>query len=94
MWRGWRRTRPKPRSTRSNIIHVARARDEQLLMLLHLREVDGLTFGQISMKMGITRDAALGAYRRIALAYDDWCECDKPENKDGGMPPLWWKGTT
>jgi hypothetical protein len=68
-----------------------RQRDEQLVMLMHLRENDGLTFGQIAPKLGMTRDAALGAYRRLRFAYESWCECDKPENKDGGMPPLWWR---
>lgn len=87
MWR----SRWKPKVTRAATSTVRREQDELHLMVLHLRENEGMTFGQIAIALRMSRNAALGAYRRITLAYDSWCECDKPENKDGGMGPLWWR---
>lgn len=83
-WRGTQR-RKTPTNT------AERQRDEQLAMVMHLRENDGLTFGQIAPRVNMTRDACIGAYHRLRNSYETWCECDKPENKDGGMPPLWWR---
>lgn len=68
-----------------------RERDELLLMLMHLRENKGLTFGQIEKILPISRNAASAAHRRISISYEFRCECVQRENKDGGMQPLWWK---
>lgn len=70
---------------------VARKQDELHLMILHLCENEGWSFGQVAKHLGLTRSAVSGVHRRVRVAYEFWCECDKPENKDGGMEPLWWK---
>jgi hypothetical protein len=59
-----------------------RRRDEVLVMVLHLREDEGMPFSRVALHVGLTRNAAIGAYRRLRLAYDGRCECVKPENKD------------
>jgi hypothetical protein len=83
-WKGTPRRKTPPNT-------AERARDEQLVMIMHLRENMGLTFGQIAPRVNMTRDACIGAYHRLRLAYDPWCDCENPENQDGGMPPLWWR---
>lgn len=83
-WRSTPRGRPKPN-------RAERARDEQLATVMHLRENEDLPFSKIALQVGMTRNACIGAYHRLRRSYETWCECDKPENQDSGMPPLWWR---
>ncbi|MCJ8139588.1 hypothetical protein [Falsirhodobacter halotolerans] len=65
--------------------------DTQILHALHLRDHEGLTFSKIGEALGVSRASISGAFRRVdreQLA----CRCVKAQNKDGGMPALWWAG--
>lgn len=84
------RRRPIPRRKPATKA-TDRQRDEQLAMVMHLRENEGMTFGQMAPHVHMTRHACIGAYHRLRDAYEASCECTKPENKDGGMEPLWWR---
>ncbi|MFQ6551886.1 GcrA family cell cycle regulator [Aestuariibius insulae] len=60
--------------------------DQRLLQLLHLRDVEGLTFAQIAERFGVSRSSVVGAYHRI-----DKVMRDVPADRhDGSMPPRWW----
>ena len=80
-----------------------RAEDERLLKVLSYIEQDGMTFSEAGNMVGISRTVARGQVQRVrehtrrheAKCADQGvpvCACKKPENRDGGMPPRWWKG--
>jgi len=71
--------------------------DRVLLTALHLRDCRGLSNAAIaaelaqSFGMSVSRVAVIGQLARIdraADAHDDIATA--PENRDGGMAPLWW----
>lgn len=65
--------------------------DEEILTILHLREVDGMKTPDIGRKYGKGRGAILGLIARVNAATDKIpCKCRKKANKDGGMKPRWW----
>jgi len=68
-----------------------RAKDERILMALHLVEVEGLTNAKAGEAVGMTKNALIGIRNRINnecnAIYD---LCRKPNHKDGGMPLMWW----
>ncbi len=81
---------------------TSRADDEGLLHLLDLRDECGLTFAEIAERAGRTRSSIAGAFKRfrdgdtkfVQQCADrglPYCACQKPENRDGGMPMRWWK---
>jgi len=69
----------------------SRARDELILTALHLIEVEGWTNEKAGSHIGMTKNAIIGVRNRInneCNAVQDFCR--EPENKNGGMPPMWW----
>lgn len=64
--------------------------DEMILSALHLRDQEGLSAEQIGGRFGASRSAVCGVFKRIADA-ELPCECERPENRDGGMPAGWWR---
>jgi len=68
-----------------------RADDGRILMALHLVDVDGLTNQKAGEAVGMTKNAVIGIRNRIKNECNAiYCACQKAENKDGGMPPMWW----
>ncbi len=69
---------------------ASRLDDEVALQILHLRDTTDLTAEHIGRRVGKTRSAVLGIVKRIRDEPIAPCECLRPENRDGGMPPRWW----
>lgn len=70
--------------------------DKDLLQWMHWRDHDKLSMQEIGDRVGRPRNSIIGGLNRVNLALriaDDEspCAATKPENKDGGMKPLWWK---
>jgi len=67
-----------------------RADDERVLHILHVLEVQGA--GVARARFGLTNSAVQGMRHRF-LRRDavGGCACDRPENRDGGMPADWWR---
>ncbi len=72
---------------------TTRADDERILSILRDLEVEGLSFSQAAAKRhGLSSGSIAGIKHRTVGAADKIaCSCLKPENKDGGMGPLWWR---
>lgn len=68
-----------------------REKDELQLKVLHLKLNTSHDARDIRKASGMTNGAIQGLMRRIRSAHAP-CECEKPENKDGGMPVCWWMG--
>lgn len=67
----------------------SRADDERLLNIIDLK-VKGLVSGpDIRRRYGLTNSALSGIMNRYRHS-DEPCACEKPENRDGGMPDRWW----
>ena len=63
--------------------------DAHLLAILEARAL-GATVDDIALRMGLTRSAVAGHIFRMAPGrVPDHCR--RPENRDGGMPPGWWR---
>ena len=70
----------------------SRQDDERILMALHLVHNEGMTMKAAGEAVGMTKNAVIGQSNRTR--YDHGiCRCDKPENRTGGMGPLWWKNS-
>jgi transposase len=68
--------------------------DEMVLEILHLVEGEGLTRRAAGARVGVSTNSVAGIVHRVRTAERDlgWeDEARKPENRDGGMPPRWWK---
>lgn len=73
------------------MIEHSREHDLRDLNILHMVENEGRTLNEAARLNGVSRSTAYGLRRRVRLACDKHpCACEKPENMDGGMPPLWW----
>lgn len=67
-----------------------RAADELLLAKLHA--VETCPTAQVRAEFGMSNSAVQGLKVRFRTeAKLAECLCEKPENKDGGMPDLWWQ---
>lgn len=64
--------------------------DKEVLTILHLKDNVGMTAEDIGKRYGTTRSGILGLIKRVRDA-EKPCQCVKPENKEGGMGPLWWQ---
>jgi len=68
-----------------------RADDERLLQMMHLHDVEGLSYGQIAERFVLSRSSVAGYIRRVKSEADlVTSECVAPENMDGGMGVRWW----
>ena len=60
--------------------------DEQILDILHLHEVEGLTASEIGPRFGKTKNAIFGMIFRIRTETD----ATDTGHGNGSMPPRWW----
>lgn len=59
--------------------------DAELLLVLELRRVEGLTFAEIAKRLRRSRGSVIGVVRRIDR------EAGPGDRHDGTMPPGWWR---
>lgn len=65
--------------------------DVVLLDMLHRHENLGDSAATVGARHGINKNMVLGMFFRVRKAHEAiQCACRKPENRDGGMPALWW----
>ena len=70
---------------------LARQKDEQLLMALHLVENMGLSHSKTAAIVGMTKNACIGAISRVRNEPTGVHSIIRnPDNKDGSQKPLWW----
>ena len=70
---------------------VDRHRDEQILMALHMVENMGLSYSKAADLVGISKNACIGAIRRVRDEKTGVHSIIKnPANKDRSQKPLWW----
>ena len=62
--------------------------DQQLLEIMALHEIDGLTAREIAARFGKTRSAICGIIHRINTETDLH---DLTPHRNGTMPARWWK---
>ena len=62
--------------------------EQDILLALHLRYNKGLTCADVSKRFGEGKNSIVGLMWRINMATD---KTDPDGNKNGTMPPLWWK---
>ena len=76
-----------------------RLSDRQFLTMLDLIEVKRMTFDAVAPRFGVSRSAISGAVARIRRDADlaeaapppaGQVAAVRPENRDGGMPCIWW----
>ncbi|TNF19162.1 MAG: hypothetical protein EP318_15515 [Rhodobacteraceae bacterium] len=70
-----------------------RPRNDDLtaLEILHGREVLGLSMREAAVRVGVSRNTAIGLVKRINEAADAVpCRCRRKANRDGGMASRWW----
>lgn len=67
-----------------------RMQDERDLMALHMVGNEKLSCAQAGKELGLSKNAVIGVRWRVNVS-DKSDVCLKPENKDGGMPELWWQ---
>lgn len=67
-----------------------RARDELVLEALHLRDHEGLSGPVIAKRLGFTRSALAGLFKRVRD--DDDVAGDATRHLDGSLGPRWWAG--
>ena len=69
-------------------------REEDMRVLELLYEAKKTNATKAAEKLGTTRSAIQGYLTRTHVRRPEtapWpCECNKPENQDGGMPERWW----
>lgn len=70
-----------------------RAQDLRDLLMLHLLENEGYSAAELAPRFGTSRAAIEGFRNRTSTFVRRMgCACEKPENRDGGMPERWWAG--
>ncbi len=62
--------------------------DEQILEILALHDVDGLSFAEVGKRVGKTRSAIAGLKRRVNWDTD---MVDETPELNGTLPARWWK---
>lgn len=70
-----------------------RAKDERDLEILHLLDIEGVGPTAVIGRFGVTKGQIAGIRNRATgekARAEHRCLCEKPENKDGGMPARWW----
>lgn len=69
---------------------ASRESDEQMLMVLHLRE-QGHSFGTIGRAMCISRNTVASTISRVKRDEVMESTAVKPKNQDGALGAMWWK---
>lgn len=69
----------------------SRQDDETFLKILHRIDVLGMKYREAGAPFGKSRSAVSGMMHHLRQQQVMACECEKPENKDGGMPTRWWR---
>lgn len=64
--------------------------DETVLKILHRIDVLGIKYGEAGAPFGKSRSAVSGMIHHLRRQEVTACACEKPENRDGGMPTRWW----
>jgi len=67
-----------------------RQRDEDVLMVLHLTENEGVTCEKAGKRYGMTKNAVIGLRNRIRQTKYCYDACKKKGNRDYSLKPLWW----
>ncbi len=80
----------KPKPNPSRMRHFPRSDDLVILEALDMRYTQKLGSTEIGRRLGLTKNAVIGKISRINNE-DSSCSCQRPENKDGGMPVAWWR---
>ena len=68
-----------------------RQRDEDVLMVLHLTENEGVTCKEAGQRHGMTKNAVIGLRNRIRKTIHCYDGCKKNDNMDYSLKPLWWQ---
>lgn len=61
--------------------------DEEMLQALYLRDHEGLSGPRIAQRMGRSRGAIMGMFKRV---HDESMKYFPPCPYDGTMSPRWW----
>ncbi len=69
---------------------MTRQEDIRDLRILHMTDILKMSRTEVGAALGRSKCSIIGIVHRLKAA-DSACECKKPENKDGGLKPLWWK---
>ncbi|NOX39737.1 MAG: hypothetical protein GXP05_04280 [Alphaproteobacteria bacterium] len=62
-------------------------RDEEMLSVLHMRDIEGLKFQRIADAIGRGKNSVVGVVNRINNETDS---TDKAGNQNGTLSPKWW----
>jgi transposase len=62
--------------------------DEEILEILSMHEVDGLSFAEVARRTGRTRNSIAGLKRRVNWDTD---MVDETPELNGTMPVRWWR---
>ena len=68
-----------------------RQRDEDVLMVLHLTDNEGVTCKEAGERHGMTKNAVIGLRNRIRKTISCYDGCQKNDNMDYSLKPLWWQ---
>ena len=68
-----------------------RQRDEDVLMVLHLTDNEGVTCKEAGDRHGMTKNAVIGLRNRIRKTIYCYDGCQKNDNMDYSLKPLWWQ---
>ncbi len=68
-----------------------RKRDEDVLMVLQLTENEGVTCKEAGQRHGMTKNAVIGLRNRIKKTIHCYDGCQKNDNMDYSLKPLWWQ---
>ena len=68
-----------------------RQRDENVLMVLHLTDNEGVTCKEAGERYGMTKNAVIGLRNRIRKTEYCFDGCQKSDTMDYSLKPLWWR---
>lgn len=63
--------------------------DERLLAIIDLKVKGEVSPPEIRQRFDLSNSALSGIMNRYRQSFLP-CACEKPENRDGGMPDRWW----
>lgn len=66
--------------------------DAEMLEVLHMRDHRGMTAKEIADNLGVTKNAIIGLWHRVAKATDGaWDGAGDNGTGNGSMPDDWWR---